>query len=392
MSQNTNDSKPPRRSKQETDLVHAGEPIPRIAGAVTLPIFQTSIYETRNVAEYRDIRYIRLANSPNHIALHEKLAQVEGGEHALVASSGMAAITSALLSVLKSGDHLLVQDSLYGGTEAFLMEDATEMGITFDHFDASDPASWKAKLKPRTKLIYVESISNPLLRIPALRDVVRFARENALLSFIDNTFATPINFRPIDLGFDVVLHSATKYLNGHSDVCAGVMIGSKSFTHKAWGKLSHFGGALDPHAAYLLHRALKTLHVRVRAQNENALAISRFLERHEAVRVVHYPGLESHPQHTQARELFRGFGGMVTFERKGGEAAAERLLERLRCVIVAPSLGGVESSITRPAATSHYVIPAAERNAMGVNGALLRFSVGIEHVDDLIADLAQALA
>jgi cystathionine beta-lyase/cystathionine gamma-synthase len=392
MSNDANDIGRSKRSKLETNLIHAGEPSPRILGAVTLPIFQTSIYETGTVAEYRDIRYIRLANTPNHVALQEKLAQVEGGQSALVAGSGMAAISSALLSVLKSGDHILVQDSLYGGTEAFLSEDCSEMGISFDHFDASNPDSWRAKLRPRTKLIYVESISNPLLRIPALREVTRFAKEHGILSFIDNTFATPINFRPLELGFDVVLHSATKYLNGHSDVCAGVMIGTQDFTRKAWGKLSHFGGALDPHAAYLLHRALKTLKVRVAAQNHNALTISRFLEQHPAVRVVHYTGLESHPQHVQARELFSGFGGMVAFELQGGEEAAERLLARLRCIIVAPSLGGVESSITRPAATSHYVIPKAERDAMGISGALLRFSVGLEHADDLISDLSQALA
>ena len=380
-----------KRSKLETDLIHAGEPVPRVLGAVTLPIFQTSIYETGNVAEYRDIRYIRLANTPNHVALQDKLARIEGGQSALVAGSGMAAISSALLSVLKAGDHVLVQDSLYGGTEAFLREDCSELGISFDHFDASSPASYKAKLTARTKLIYFESISNPLLRIPELHEVVRFAKQHGILSFIDNTFATPVNFRPLELGFDVVLHSATKYLNGHSDVCAGVMVASEAFTRRAWGKLSHLGGALDPHAAYLLHRALKTLHVRVAAQNANALALSRFLEQHAAVRVVHYPGLPSHPQHTLARELFRGFGGMVAFELKGGEEAAERFLSRLRCVVVAPSLGGVESSITRPAATSHYVIPKAEREAMGISGALLRFSVGLEHTDDLIDDLNQAL-
>jgi cystathionine beta-lyase/cystathionine gamma-synthase len=378
--------------KQQTQLIHGGEITPRVLGAVTLPIFQSSIYETKNVAEYRDIKYIRLGNTPNHVVLQDKLAQIEGGESALVTSSGMAAITSALLSVLKNGDHLLVQNSLYGGTQAFLQEDCPDFGIAHDPIDASDPDSWAAKLRPNTKLIYVETISNPLLRIPRLKEVVRFAKENKILAFIDNTFATPINFRPMELGFDVVLHSATKYLNGHSDVCAGVMIGTKAFTRNAWGKFSHLGGALDPHAAFLLHRALKTLHVRVRAQNEGALAVARFLERHDAVKVVHYPGLESHPQHALARELFSGTGGMVCFEAKGGEVAAERLLERLKYIVVAPSLGGVESNITRPAATSHYLLPAKDRDAMGVGGGLLRLSVGLEHPDDLTADLAQALA
>jgi len=378
--------------KLQTRLIHGGELKPRVLGAVTLPIFQSSIYETTNVAEYRDIKYIRLANTPNHVVVQDKLAQIEGGESAIVTSSGMAAITSALLSVLKSGDHLLVQNSLYGGTQAFLQEDCPDYGITYDAIDASDPSSWAAKIRPNTKLIYVESISNPLLRIPALREVVKFARERKILAFIDNTFATPVNFRPIELGFDVVLHSATKYLNGHSDVCAGVMIGTREFTRKAWSRYSHLGGALDPHAAFLLHRALKTLSVRVGAQNAGALAVARFLEQHPAIAVVHHPGLESHPQHALACELFSGFGGMVCFEPKGGEAAAERLLERLEHIVVAPSLGGVESNITRPAATSHYLLPAKDRDAMGVGGGLMRLSIGLEHPDDLTADLDQALS
>jgi len=286
----------------------------------------------------------------------------------------------------------MMQDSLYGGTQAFLTEDGPALGLSLSSFDASKPASWEAHVTPKTRMIYVESISNPLLRIPQLAEVVRFARRHGLVACIDNTFATPINFRPIAFGFDVVIHSASKYLNGHADICAGVVAGRREVIEKVRAKVTHLGGALDPHAAWLLHRALKTLAIRVDRQNRSAETIARFLAAHPAVARVIYPGLETHPQYAQARELFSGFGGMISFEPIGGVPAAERLLERLAIISIAPSLGGVESNITRPAATTHLGVSADERQRMGIGDALLRLSIGLEDPDDLIVDLSEGLA
>ncbi len=379
--------------KMQTQLILAGEPRPRLAGAVTMPVFQSAMYETRSEdKDYNSIQYIRCSNTPNHEALHTKLAAIEGSETALVTGSGMAAITSTLLTLLRVGDHIMMQDSLYGGTQAFLTEDGPALGLSLSSFDASKPASWEAHVTPKTRMIYVESISNPLLRIPQLAEVVRFARRHGLVACIDNTFATPINFRPIAFGFDVVIHSASKYLNGHADICAGVVAGRREVIEKVRAKVTHLGGALDPHAAWLLHRALKTLAIRVDRQNRSAETIARFLAAHPAVARVIYPGLETHPQYAQARELFSGFGGMISFEPIGGVPAAERLLERLAIISIAPSLGGVESNITRPAATTHLGVSADERQRMGIGDALLRLSIGLEDPDDLIVDLSEGLA
>ncbi len=302
----------------DTKLIHAGEPEPRIAGAVIMPIFQTAMYETLGEANYHDIRYIRLNNTPNHVALHVKLAALESAEAALVTTSGMAAICTTLLTVLSAGDHLLVQDCLYGGTHDLLTKDFAAFGLSYDFIDPDDPTSWKRKLRPNTKAIYVETMSNPLLQVGDLQAVAYFARENDLVSIIDNTFASPVNFRPVEWGYDLSLHSATKYLNGHSDIVAGVVIGRGELVTRITHKLNHLGGSLDPHAAFLLHRGLKTLGVRVRQQNESALRMARFLAQHAAVASVNYPGLENHPQYARARELFDGFGGVLSFEPRGG--------------------------------------------------------------------------
>jgi len=376
----------------ETQLVHSGELEPRVFGAVSMPIFQSSTFEVgEGGGGYHDIKYIRLNNTPNHVVLHAKLAAVESGEAALVAGSGMAAISSTLLSVLSPGDHLIVQDCLYGGTHDLVTKDLAGLGITHTAVDLDQPSTWEQALRPRTRAIYVESITNPLLQVGDLDAAARFAKEKGLVSIIDNTFATPVNFRPLEHGFQLSLHSCTKYMNGHSDIVAGAVIGSAELVEKVKHKLDHLGGALDPHACFLLHRGMKTLALRVRYQNESALKLARFLERHPAVAKVNYPGLETHPHHARARQLFTGFGGMVSFELRGGLEAAERFLRRTELGIVAPSLGGVETLVTRPVTTSHAGLSVEERKRAGIDEALVRVSVGIEATEDLMQDFGAAL-
>nr|BAL58015.1 cystathionine beta-lyase MetC [uncultured Chloroflexota bacterium] len=376
----------------ETKLIHAGEPEPLIEGAVSIPIFQSATFEYAGQTSYHDLKYIRLNNTPNHLALHQKLAALENAEAALVTASGMAAIATTILSLLATGDHLLAQDCLYGGTHDFVTKDLPPLGISFDFINGDDPDSWPDKLRPNTRLIYVETMTNPLLQVADLQAVVNFARKHGLISVIDNTFASPVNFRPAEWGFDLSLHSGTKYLNGHSDVVAGAVIGRADLVKKITRKLNHLGGSLDPHTCFLLHRGLKTLAVRVKYQNENALRIARFLADHPAVQQVNYPGLETHPGHQRARQLFDGFGGMLSFELKGGVEAAERLMQKLTLPISAPSLGGVETLITRPATTSHAGMSPADRHQLGISDSLVRLSVGLEATEDLIADFQQALA
>jgi cystathionine beta-lyase/cystathionine gamma-synthase len=375
----------------KTRLIHAGEPDPPMGGAVTMPIFQSSTFESAGAKSYHDLRYIRLSNTPNHTALHAKLASLEGAEDALVAGSGMAAISATLMTTLSGRGHLLAQDCLYGGTHDLLTQDFPGMGMEVDFIDGDDPASWREMLRPNTKAIYLESISNPLLRVSDLAAAVDFASANGLISIIDNTFASPMNFRPAEIGFDLSLHSATKYLNGHTDIVAGAVIGRAELVAEIKHKLDHLGGVLDPHACFLLNRGIKTLAVRVRHQNESALKIARFLEQHPKIPRVNYPGLESHPNHLRACELFDGFGGVLSFELEGGVAAAEKFIAHATIPISAPSLGGVETLITRPAATSHSGMSPESRANAGISNALVRLSVGLESSDDLIDDLAQAL-
>jgi cystathionine beta-lyase/cystathionine gamma-synthase len=375
----------------DTKLIHAGQPDPPIGGAVVMPIFQSSAYEYAGEKSYHDLRYIRLSNSPNHIALHAKLAAIEGAESAVVTASGMAAITTTLLTVLGAGGHLLAQDCLYGGTYGLLTEDFPPLGLSFDFIDGDDPASWREQLRPNTRAIYLEAISNPLVRVSDLAAAVDFASAHGLVSIIDSTFATPINFRPPELGFDLSIHSATKYLNGHDDIAAGAVIGRRGLIGEITRKLNHLGASLDPHACFLLDRGLKTLAVRVRHQNESALKIARFLERHRQLAQVNYPGLEAHPNHLRACELFDGFGGMLSFELRGGSAAAERFIAHTTIPIPAPSLGGVETLVTRPALTSHAAMTPAERARVGITDGLIRLSVGLESTDDLIQDFESAL-
>jgi len=380
-----------RYESLETKLIHAGEPDPLIGGAVTLPIFQSSTYEYAGQGSYHDLKYIRLNNTPNHTALHQKLAALENAEDALVTASGMAAISTALLSMLSSGDHLLAQDCLYGGTHDFITKDLPALGISYDFIDGNDPSSWKDKLKSNTRAILVETMTNPLLQVAELEAVVDFAKDHDLISMIDNTFASPINFRPPEWGFDLSLHSCTKYLNGHSDIVAGAVIGRTDLIEQITHKLNHLGGTLDPHACFLLHRGMKTLAVRMKYHNESALRIAQFLDGHEAVEKVNYPGLEAHPGHRRARELFDGFSGMLSFELRGGAKAAEQFMEKITLPLIAPSLGGIETLITRPVTTSHSGMSPEDRQRLGITDSLIRLSVGIESTEDLIEDFKWAL-
>ncbi|MFM8313509.1 MAG: trans-sulfuration enzyme family protein, partial [Deltaproteobacteria bacterium] len=287
--------------------------------------------------------------------------------------------------------HLMAQDNLYGGTLHFLKEFFPKMGRDVTFFPAEDTANLNKYLKPNTRAVYVESISNPLLKIPDLRAVVNFAKSHGLVSMIDNTFPSPMNFNPIPFGFDVALHSATKYLNGHSDVVAGVMVSSFDLIKKVTPLFNHLGGCLDPHACFLLHRGIKTLGVRVGYQNESALKISEALEKCSKVAKVIYPGLKSHPDHLRAKEWFRGFGGMVSFEFNGSTEQADAALKQLKIPFLAPSLGGVESLYVRPSTASHSGISRTDREKLGIKDTLVRVSIGLENTQDLIEDFTRVL-
>jgi cystathionine beta-lyase/cystathionine gamma-synthase len=373
----------------ETKLIHAGEPEPRIEGSVAMPIFQSTLYETEGTPGYHDIQYIRLNNTPNHTVLNAKLAALENAQAALVTASGMAAISTSLLTVLSAGDHLLAQSSLYGGTHDFITRDLPAFGISYDFIDADDSASWARHLRKETRAIYVEALTNPLLEVADLAAVPRFAEEHGLVSLIDSTFASPINFRPPEWGFDLSLHSCTKYLNGHSDI--GAVIGPADLVERIRLRLNHLGGSLDPHACFLLHRGLKTLALRVRQQNASAQRIAELLASSPGVARVNYPGLASHPRHERARALFSGFGGVLSFELEGGGEAAARFIGRTTLPRRTVSLGGVETLITRPALSTHAGLEPEDRRRLGISEGLVRLAVGIEATDDLLEDLERAL-
>jgi len=374
----------------ETNVVHAGRVVPNIEGAVVMPIFQSANYLMGAETEYGQVRYIRLSNSPNHRVLHARLAVLEKTEAALVTASGMAAITSALLAFVQSGDHVIAHNSLYGGMQSWFEHDGPRLGITCTRIDAKSPTGWDKALRPETKVLYLESITNPLMEVLDLEAAVAFARRNKLVTIIDNTFTTPVNFRPAEIGIDIVIHSATKYINGHSDIVAGVVAGTQAHIDRVTHVLNHMGGSLDPHACFLMERGLKTLVLRVERQNANALKLARFLSEHKAVRRVNYPGLETDPGYAIARKLFAGFGGMLSFYARDA-AAAERFLSSARIPMHAASLGSVESLVVRPSRSSHLGLTEDERRRIGVTDDLVRVSVGIESVDELIADFDQAL-
>ena len=376
----------------ETLAVHGGERWPGPEGSAVFPIYQSTVFSAGPGTDYHDIPYIRLSSNPSQRYLHDKLAALEGAEAAVATASGMAAITSVLLTILRAGDHLLASDCLYGGTHDFLTGHAEDLGWRYSFVDVQRPETWAAARTPQTKAFLVETISNPLVRVGLLDQIAAFARQESLVTVIDNTFATPVNFRPLSAGFDLSVHSATKYLGGHSDLVAGAVMGSADLIGRVRRTLNHYGGSLDPHAGFLLARGIKTLALRVRAHNENAMALARFFAGHPQVAAVHYPGLPAHPDHAHASTLLSGFGGMLSLRPRGGEAAAQTLLDALRLAYPAVSLGGVETLVTRPAVTTHAGMLPQDREGIGITADLVRVSCGIEGQQDLIADFSQALA
>jgi cystathionine beta-lyase/cystathionine gamma-synthase len=376
----------------ETLAVHGGERRPGPEGSVVYPIYQGTVYAVEPGTAYHDLPYIRLNSTPSQRYLHDKLAVLEGAQAAVATASGMAAVTTTLLSVLRAGDHLLASDCLYGGSHDFLTRHAEDLGWRYNFVDVHRPETWTAARTPQTKVFLVETITNPLMRVGLLREIADFARREGLLTVIDNTFATPVNFRPLRAGFDLCIHSATKYLSGHSDLVAGAVMGSEDLIDRVRRTLNIYGGSLDPHAGFLLARGIKTLALRVRAQNDNAAALASFLAGHPQVAAVNFPGLASHPDHRHAAELLSGFGGMLSLRLRGGETAAQALLDAVQLPFVAPSLGGVETLITRPATTSHAGMSPQDRDRLGITSDLIRVSCGIEGTQDLIADFDQALA
>jgi methionine-gamma-lyase len=384
--------------KSATAAIHAGTQRHGIGTEVGLPISRTSNFTFRNTEEMKlwaegkskAYIYTRYGN-PTLSVVETKLAALEGGEAAVVTASGMAAISSALLSHLGTGDEVIASTQLYGGTYRLMRDTLPRLGIRVRHVEC-DLAGIERMVTPLTRVLYLESPTNPTLRLVNLEKAAGFARQHGLVSMVDNTFATPLLQKPLGLGFDLVLHSATKYLAGHSDVIAGAAVGSRERIKEVRQAVIYLGGSMDPEAGFLLDRGIKSLGVRLPRHCENAMAVARFLEKHPKVARVHYPGLKSHPDHALARRQMRGFGGMMAFDLKGGLGAARRFCDRVRLFLLAASLGGVESLVILPAYTSHYNMNAAELKAAGVTPGTVRVSVGLEDADDLIADLRQALA
>jgi cystathionine beta-lyase/cystathionine gamma-synthase len=386
------------RPNLATLAVHAGEK-EKISGAVATPIFQTATFEFKDTAEVlkfikgdKDLfMYTRYGN-PTIQRAEEKVAALEGGEAGLVFSSGMAAITTAVLMVVKSGDEIIATRNLYGGTVHFFNDLLPGLGIKVHYVDSENVAQAEKLVNKKTKILYIESPTNPNLKIVDIRKTAQIARKHKLISMIDSTFATPFNQRPLDLGIDLAIHSGTKYLGGHADIIAGVLVGRKSLVERARRTMKILGGSADPHAAFLLLRGVKTLGLRVEKFNRNALDIARFLSHHPKVRRVFYPGLTSHPQHKMAKSQMSGFGGIVCFELKGGLKSAVKVIDSFNLILNAASLGGVESLASLPVYTSHYGFSKEELKRADVNEGMVRVSCGIEDLPDLIQDLKQALA
>ncbi|MGB4974764.1 MAG: PLP-dependent aspartate aminotransferase family protein, partial [Cyclobacteriaceae bacterium] len=372
-----------KSSSKLTQSVHAGSPGDPLYGGVVNPIYLSSAYDYEET-----VRYPRYYNTPNQVAVAEKITALENGEDGLVFSSGMAAIMTSLFAMVKMGDHIIFQNDLYGGTHHAAMHELNRYGITYTMVDATDPSNFEKAIRKETKVIYIETPSNPLLKITDIKKVAAIAKKHKLVTIIDNTFASPVNQNPFDLGIDIVTHSGTKYIGGHSDLCCGLMVSSKKLTSKIKASAMHFGGSLDAQTCYLVERSLKTIVLRVNQQNSNAMTIARFLESESKVRKVFYPGLKTHPLHSIAKkQMPGGFGGMLSFEVKG---SPDKFMKKLKFIKRAVSLGGVESTINSPMRTSHSKLTAEERKAVGISDKLLRFSVGIEDPTDLINDIKQA--
>jgi len=368
-----------------TISIHAGSHGDPQFGGIVSPIYPSSAIDYD-----AEVTYPRYFNTPNHQAVAEKLAALENAEAGIVFSSGMAAIMTSILTVVKAGEHAIFQNDLYGGTHHAVMSDLKNHSIDFSVVDAADPENFRKAIKSNTKLIYIETPSNPLLKVTDIAAVAAIAKAHGVLTMIDNTFASPVNQNPIDLGIDIVAHSGTKYIGGHSDLCCGAVATSRDLQERIRKNALILGGSLDAHTCWLVERSLKTIVLRVRQQNKSAQAIAEFLEAEPRVPSVNYPGLKSHPSYAiAAKQMPGGFGGVLSFEVKGDTTA---FIKKLKYIAKAVSLGGVESTISEPKLTSHVALKPSERKAAGISDQLVRLSVGIEETSDLIDDLKQALA
>jgi len=381
--------------RQETEAVRGGTDLSKKNGPLSTPIYQTSTFEVTDSQRqvevtHTDMFYTRYGN-PTHTVAESAIAELEGTDAALLFASGMCAVTTTVLGLLKSGDHIVAQRDIYGGVTKFFTQWLPKLGIEVTLVDTNDYEQHVRAIRATTKMLYLESPTNPVARVIDLKKVAGIAKQHNLISMIDSTFATPINQRPAEYGIDLVMHSGTKYFGGHSDLIAGIVAGRQDLIDQIHETRTTLGGSMDPHAAWLLLRGIKTLAVRVQRQNENALKIAQFLAQHPKVRRVFYPFLEGNPQRALAMEQMSGGGGVLSFEVDGTGDDARRLAESLRLFTLAASLGGVDSLVTIPVLTSHAMISAEERRKMGVTEQMIRLSVGIESADDLIADLDRGL-
>jgi cystathionine beta-lyase/cystathionine gamma-synthase len=379
-----------RRFGPSTTAIH-GVPHRRPDWAPVAPSIQQSSTFTAPVGSDEDIIYSRYGNNPNQVQIAKKYALLEGAEDAIFLASGMGATALAHLAVLRPGDHLVSSSWIYGGTQHLFDEELGRLGIDITYVRPDQPRLWRRSVRKATRAIFVETPTNPLMRVIDMTPVAHVAREFGLALLVDATFASPINFRPLEHGADIAITSATKYLNGHSDVIAGVVAGSTSFVEEVNRLMRLWGQAIDPHAAWLVDRGMRTLALRMARHNANGMAVASWAESHPAVARVHYPGLPSHPDHAHAKAALDGFGGMVGLELTGGPKAAERVLKRLKLVTHAPSLAGVETLVSEPRYTSHKGISPEDRATLGIPDGFLRLSCGLEEAEDIIADLQQAL-
>jgi methionine-gamma-lyase len=381
-----------------TKSVHSGEQTCPLTGSITTPIYQTSNFGFPDLDSLKRIFadpskgyfYTRYSN-PTLEAIENKLADLMGAQRGLVFSSGMAALTSAILALVSAGDHIVSAFDIYGGTFNFFANVLPRYGVTVDLVETADARRLAESIKPNTKVIFFESPTNPLLKLMDIREVAKIGKERGIPIFMDNTFATPFNQKPIEMGIDLVMHSTTKYLGGHSDLIGGAVAGGEELMQKVMYSRYVLGGVPDPQSAWLLMRGVKTLKVRMEAHNQNGMEVAQFLEDHPLIDRVYYPGLKSHPQHELAKKQMRGFGGMVSFEVAGENDALGQFLKGLRICQLAVSLGGIESLICPPALTTHRRLSQSERIKVGIKDNLVRLSVGIEDAEDLIDDFEQAL-
>lgn len=377
-------------TKNETKVIHAGQHPDRETGAVMQPIFATSTYAQKSPGKHTGFEYSRTQN-PTRFAFERCIAELESGTRGFAFASGLCAI-AALLEHLKPGDHVVVADDVYGGTyRLFEKVRKRSSGLTFSFVDFTQQENIEAAIQPHTKMIWVESPSNPLLKIVDLKMIAAIAKKHELISVVDNTFATPLLQRPLELGFDFVMHSVTKYLNGHSDMVGGIVVTREKWADDMAFIQNSVGGILGPFDSFLALRGVKTLAIRMQRHCENAMQLATWLEKHPKVKRVFYPGLASHPQHAIAAKQMSDFGGMISVELNSTLAETISMLEKCQLFTLAESLGGVESLIEHPAIMTHASIPAAERKKLGISDSLIRLSVGIESIDDLKADLEQAL-